>query len=401
MRQILDGIRVLDAGTVLAAPGASAMLADFGAEVIKIEHPEHGDPLRGYDPQLDGESLTHKVTNRGKRSITLDLSRPEGRDVFLDLVRVSDVVIMNYRVPTVRKWGLGEEVLREVKEDIVVLHLTGYGMDGPYADRPGFARVAEAFVGLTHTTGYPDRAPVPSGYAIADAMGGVYGAFSVMLALFERERSGTGQLIDLALYELLAKTLDAMYVGCLHGQPVPERTGTTNPTIAPHDIYPMADGVYVSLPVSTQSMFVRLCEIIECPELVDDPRFLTNQLRLRHRGELDDVLRGRFAMIDSADFLDRANRAGVAAAPILDPLRFARDDHVCQRGFFAEVWDEGLGRPITMQSVVPKLSRTPGAIAHAGERLGASTEDVLTDLLGRSPEELERLRRLNVIAEEG
>lgn len=397
MHQILDGIRILDAGTVLAAPGASALLSDFGAEVIKIEHPKSGDPLRGYDPQLGGQSLTNKVTNRGKSSIALDLSRLEGREVFLDLVRESDVVIMNYRLPTVQKWGIDYDSLREVNEDIVVLHLTGYGRTGPYADRPGFARVAEAFVGLTYTTGYPDRAPVPSGYAIADAMGGVFGAFSVMLALYERRRSGHGQLVDLALYELLAKTLDAMYVGCLHGHVAPERHGTANPTIAPHDIYPMGDGVYVSLPVSTQSMFVRLCEILGHAELVDDPRYRDNQARLRNRESLDAILRAEFSLLSSEEFLRLAYDAGIAAAPIYDPLAFTRNEHVLARKLFTQVWDAGLGQEVSMQGVVPKLSRTPGAIECPGEELGSSTEEVLTRVVGRDAADIARLRDLGII----
>jgi len=394
---ILDGIRIIDAGTVLAAPGISALLSDFGAEVIKIEQPGVGDPLRTFSPQEDGQGLVSKVTNRGKRSVTLDLGHPEGRELFLQLVSQSDVVVMNYRLPAVQKWRVDFEDLRACKSDIIMLHLTGYGRTGPYADRPGFARVSEAFIGLTYTTGYPDRAPVPSGYAIADAMGGIFGAFAVMAALYERQSSGLGQLVDLSLYESLAKSLDGMYIGALEGHGVPERTGTSNPTIAPHDIYPMGDGEWVSLPVSTQSMFVRLCDILEKPSLVEDERFRTNQVRVANRVALDDILRPLFLEMSAEDFLVRAHGAGIAAAPLNNALGFASDPHVVERGTFEELWDPNLNRNIKMQGVVPQFSRTPGKMSRPGEELGESTDAVLQNLLGLEPEELQRLKAAHVI----
>ena len=397
MSGILDGIRIIDAGTVLAAPGVSALLGDFGAEVIKIEQPGVGDPLRTYSPQERGQGLVSKVTNRGKRSVSLDLSRPEGRELFLGLAAQSDVVVMNYRVPTVQKWGIDYPDLQRVKSDIVMLHLTGYGRTGPYADRPGFARVSEAFIGLTFATGYPDRAPVPSGYAIADAMGGVFGAFAVMMALYERRSSGQGQLVDLSLYEGLAKTLDGMYIGALEGHGVPERSGTSNPTIAPHDIYPMGDGEWVSLPASTQSMFVRLCGILDVQSLVDDERFATNQARVTNRQALDEILRPKFASMTADEFLGKANAAGIAAVGINDALAFATDPHVVERGTFQKLWDPNLGRDIRMQGVVPTFSRTPGEITSPGEELGASTDHVLSDLLELDPQDLEKLRAAHVI----
>ncbi|SMY13318.1 CaiB/BaiF CoA transferase family protein [Brevibacterium jeotgali] len=396
MEQVLNGIRVIDAGSILAAPGASALLADFGAEVIKVEPPGTGDSLRGYSPQLNGDSLTFQVTNRGKKSVTLDLRQPEGRDQLFELVKISDVIVLNFRVSTVEKWGIGYEALKAVNPKIIVLHLTGYGLTGPYRDRPGFARVAEAYLGLTYTTGYADRPPVPSGYAIADAMGGVYGAFSVTLALLERKQSGEGQLIDLALYELLAKTLDGMYVGALHTGKIPERSGTSNPTIAPHDIYPMGDGVFVSIPASTQSMFERLCDILSLAELKEDPRFLDNQSRVKHREELDEYLRMKFAAMNSVDFLERAHEAQIAANAINNPLEFTKDPHVIARDFFEEI--ENPGRPsVKMQGVVPKLSRTPGSIRHAGESLGASNEYVYENLLRMKDEKLAELKEKGVI----
>lgn len=397
MRQILEGIRILDAGTVLAAPGASALMADFGAEVIKIEQPGVGDPLRSYSPHEDGQGLISKVTNRGKRSVTLDLGSERGRALFLELVTRVDVVIMNYRLPTVKKWRIDYEDLAAVNKDIIVLHLTGYGRTGPYAERPGFARASEAFIGLTSTTGYPDRPPVPSGYAIADAMAGLFGAFSVALALLERGSSGGGQLIDLSLYESLAKCLDGMYVGVLEGHDVPERAGTRHPDIAPHDIYPMGDGALISLPVSTENMFHRLCDLLDRPDLATDARFVDNRSRLDHRDELDDILRPLLLKFTADDFLERADILGVAAAKINDPLEYARDPHVEERGSFASVWDANLNREITMQGVVPRFSRTPGRMPPPGPELGEGTDEVLRTMLDLSEADTDELRRMGVI----
>lgn len=382
MTGILDGIRVIDAGTVLAAPGMSALLSDFGAEVIKVEQPITGDPLRSYTPQIDGEGLTSKVTNRGKRSVTLNLSNPTGRDTFVRLADQADVVVMNYRLPAVKRWRIDYPDLSADNPKLIMLHLTGYGRTGPYADRPGFARAAEAYIGLTYATGYPDRAPVPSGYAIADALGGPYGAFAIMLALFERAKSGEGQLIDLSLYEGLAKTLDGMYIGSFEGHEPPQRVGTVNPTIAPHDIYPMNDDRWVSIPASTQNMFERLCQVLGIEGLIVDSRFTTNELRVAHRDALDAEIRPRLAALSSVDFLASANAAGIAAAPINDAKQFTDDEHVLERGTFENIWDPSLQRDIRMQGVVPKFSRTPGNIDFPGEPLGHSTRAVLGDWLG-------------------
>lgn len=395
--QILDGVRIIDAGSILAAPGASALLSDFGAEVIKVEPPVSGDPLRSYSPQKGDSSLTHKVTNRNKCSITLDLREEEGRKVFKDLVAVSDVAVLNFRMPTVRKWGIDYEDLKAVKSDLVYFHLTGFGRTGPYQDRPGFARVVEAFAGLTYTTGYPDRAPVPSGYAIADAVGGLFGAYSVAMALIHRNNTGEGQCIDLALYESLAKVLDGMYIGALETGVVPERSGTVNPTISPHDIYPMADGVYVSIPASTQSMFERLCAVLKFSHLLRDPRFIDNQSRVENRAALDDFIRPALAAMKSDVFLELAHGIGIAANAINDPLTFTQDPHVLARDYFPAVASNDGEPDVKMQNVVPRLSASPGEIRHAGERLGWSNDYVYGQVLGYSEEDVEHLQTAGII----
>lgn len=397
MTQVLDGVRILDAGTVLAAPGASSLLADFGAEVIKVEQPGSGDPVRRYPPHAEGQSLTSKVTNRNKSSVTLNLGDERGRDIFRELARISDVVVMNYRPPTLKKWSLDYEDLLEVRPDLIMLHLTGYGRTGPYSDRPGFARVAEAYVGLTYMTGYPDRAPVPAGYAVADALGGVYGAFSVMLALYHRKLIGEGQLIDLSLYEGMMRVMDGLYIGYDVAGRIPERVGTINPGIAPHDIYPLGDGTWVSLPMSTQNMFTRLCAVLGVPEVADDPRFATNVDRVAHREALDDLLRPRLAELSSEEFLSSANSAGVATSRINNVADFVEDEHVHDRGSLVRVWDANLQRDVLMQSVFPVLSKSPGAIRWPGHEPGQDNDYVLKDVLGLSDETCLELRNAGVI----
>lgn len=397
MSQVLEGIRIIDAGTVLASPGLCGLLGDFGAEVIKIEQPGDGDPLRRYPPHVEGQSLTSKVTNRNKYSVTLNLRDERGRELFRGMVATADAVVLNYRLPTLRRWSLDYEQLSAVKPDIVMLHLTGYGRTGPYADRPGFARIAEAYVGLTYMTGYPDRDPIPAGYAVADAMGAAYGAFSLMLALYHRKATGAGQLVDLALHESMMRVLDGLYVGYDQADRVPEREGSINSGIAPHDIYQTADGAFVALPVSTQNMFERLCRAIGEPGLSDDPRFATNIDRVRHRAELDEFIVPFIRSRNAADFLALTEAAGVAAARINNVRDFMADRHANERGSITSVWDPNLGKNIRMQGAFPVLSQTPGRINWPGREPGQDNDFVYRSILGLDEQKLTELAREGVI----
>lgn len=397
MEGVLSGIRVIDAGTVLAAPGVSSLLADFGAEVIKLEQPGVGDPLRSYNPQVEGQSLASKVTNRGKYSATLNLRAPEGQSIFKSLAAQADVVVVNYRTSTLEKWGLGYEALAAENPALVLLHVTGYGRTGPFADRPGFARAVEAYIGLTNMTGYADRAPVPTGYAVADAMGAVFGAYSVMLALHDRHRTGQGQLVDLALAEAMMRVMDGVYVSYDQTGQQPERSGTTNPNIAPHDIYPTHDGAFVSMPTSTQNMFIRLCKMLDIEDALNDPRFLTNGDRVHHRSELDELIRPRLYKLTGDELIARADEHGVAAARINQVSDLVADKHVQERESLIRVRDDNLGRDILMQNVVPRLSRTPGQIRWPGHEAGQDNEFVYRKVLGMSQEELDELVAQGVV----
>lgn len=394
---VLEGIRIVDAGTVLAAPGASTLLADFGAEVIKVEMPKIGDPVRRYPPHANGQQLGNKVTNRNKYSVTLNLNDAQGRAMFKALVRTADVVVVNYRLETLRRWGLDYDDLNHEHPELIMLHLTGYGRTGPRANWPGFARIAEAYSGLTYMSGYPDRGPMFPGYAIGDGLGAVYGAFSLMLALFERKASGKGQLIDLALYEPIMRILDDLYVGYDVTGEVRERVGTINHVVSPSDIYPTKDGQWVVLPVSTPTMFARLCEAIGHPELIADSRFRTNSDRVQHRSELDDFIRPFMDRHTLDEVLDQFQSHDIAIGPVNNVAQVFADEHINMRGSLCSVWDPMLNRMIRMQGVFPRLSRTPGEVKRPGPEPGQDNSFVYSKLLGLTEREMSELEKRNII----
>ncbi|MCL4318583.1 MAG: CoA transferase [Firmicutes bacterium] len=397
MAAILEGIRIIDAGTVLAAPGSSTFLADFGAEVIKVEMPITGDPIRRYPPHIKGQQLGSKVTNRNKFSVTLDLHQAPGREVFRKLISKADAVVLNYRLPTLKKWGLDYADLIKVQPRLIMLHITGYGRTGPYANWPGFARIAEAFSGLTYMSGYPDKGPMFPGYAIGDGIGGIYGALSLMLALYELKKSGTGQLIDLALYEPIMRILDDLYISHDVTGEIRERVGSINHVVSPSDIYRTKEGQWVVLPVSTPTMFRRLAEVIGHSELLDDERFRTNSDRVRHRDELDQYIRPYLSEHTLDEILTEFRMHEIAVGPVNNVKQTMDDVHIHERGSIESVWDPNLERYVRMQSVFPKLSKTPGAIRHPGPETGQDNDHIFRDLLQMSDTELVKLREGRVI----
>lgn len=390
-KNILEGIRVIDASTVLAAPLIANLLGDFGAEVIKIEQPGKGDQTRNF-----GEG-TWKVTNRNKKTITLDFSKEIGVQLYYQLVSKADVVITNFRPGTLKKWKVDYPDLLKVKENLVMIHFSAFGRNGPYAEKPGFARVAESFSGLTYMTGYPDRKPIFSGYPIADAMGGVYGAFSVMLALYHFKQTGEGQLVDLSLYEPLIRVMENYIVDYdLEGK-VPERSGTYNPVVAPNDLYDTKDNKWIVIPASTQNIFERLMMAIGHPELVKDPRFLTNQLRVRNRNQLDEYILSFFSEHTLDDSREQLEKHGVAYSSVNSVADLFHDPHVQDRENIISVFDYELNKEIKMQGIVPKFSKTPGKAKWAGAPLGWHNDEIYKGLLNLSDEEIDKLEKLGVI----
>lgn len=397
----LRGVRVLDASTVLAGPLCAALLGDFGAEVIKVEQPGSGDPVRAYPPSERGQAVSSKVTNRNKWSVAIDLHHADGRQLFLSLVEKSDVVIANYRPATLSKWGIDYDELIVVRPDLVMMHLTGFGRTGPYSEKPGFARIAEAYAGLTYITGFPDGPPMFAGYAVGDGLAGVYGAFSVMLALYERNLTGNGQLIDLALYEPILRIMENLVIGYSVTGRIAERVGNLNKSVAPSDIYHMADGKWVAIPSSTPNMYTRLCQAVERPDLISDERFSDNARRVKNQPALEAELRPAIERFESAELLSVLEQAGVAAGLVNSVADLVSDQHIWRRGSLEEVFDPNLGQMVTMQSVFPKLSRTPGAIQFTGREPGQDTRYILSQLLEIPPREINRLIELGVVADEG
>jgi formyl-CoA transferase len=384
----LQGIRVLELSNHLAAPTASMYLADFGADVIKVERPGDGDELRRWGNHKDGVGLYFKVINRGKRSVTADLRTPLGVRIVKKLVEDTDVVTENYRSGTLERWGLGYDVLSRINPALVMLKVTGFGQTGPYADRPGFGTLAESFTGLAHISGEADGPPLLPAFGLGDASTGLMGAFLLMVALRERDRSGKGQVIDLALYETLLTLLGPQVINYDQLGLIQQRDGSRLPFTAPRNTYRTRDGKWVVIAGSTQAVFERICAALEVPELATDIRFAKNHVRLSNRVVLDEYLQAAVERLDFDELIRRFDAAQAAAAAVNDVAQVLRDPQVIARENVVAIPDDELGGPVRMQNVVGKLSRTPGRIRGAGPRLGADNRAVLVEKLGFSEAEL-------------
>lgn len=393
----LDGVRVIDVGTMVAGPSTAGLLGDFGAEVIKIEQPGVGDPLRAVWPSKDGTSLWWKVTGRNKKSVTLDLRSEAGAAVFTELVETADVVIEAFRPGTLERWGLGWETLSEVNPDLVMLRVSGFGQTGPYRNRPGFGRFAEAFSGLVNLTGTPETPPLHVGAPIADYITGVMGWASVVTALYFRETNpdGGGQYIDLPLYESVFRLMEFMVIEYDQLGVVRERTGNRNPSVAPIDVYRTSDNQWVTFTGSTQNVVERLFEAMGRPELATDERFQTNEDRVANREDLEAIVSAWFESHELDEVEAIFEEHALPFAPVMDVADIVEDPHFQARDNVVEVEDDELGS-IAMQGVVPKFSRTEGRIAWPGPKLGAHTREVLGEL-GIDDERLDRLAEEDVI----
>lgn len=396
MVQPLDGVRVLDIATLMAAPWAATYLGEFGADVIKVEQPGIGDHQRRWGTKKNGQPLMWKSVSRNKRSVTLDLRKPEGAEIFKRLVKTADVVIENFRPGTLEKWGLGPDELLSINSRLIVLRVTGWGQTGPYRSRPGFGTLAEAFSGFSHVTGEPDGPPTLPNLPLADGLGGVSGAFAVMVALFGRERaSGRGQVIDLSLFEPLVRLLEPFTLDYDQLQVAGTRTGNRSAHVAPRNTYRCSDGKWVVLSASTQSMFDRLTEAMGRPELAEDPRFRSNDDRVRHADEIDAEIAAWFARHHKDEVLRLMEEAQVAVGVVNEIPDLFHDPHSAARRTFLEVEDDDLGT-ICMAAPVPRMSLTPGSIRRTGPALGEHTEEILAEI-GVDAERFESLRAEGVI----
>lgn len=392
----LANVRVLDAASFMAAPMTAMWLADFGAEVVKVEHPK-GDMMRTWGTSKNGVPLFWKVVSRNKRSITLDLHQPRGQDLFKALAAKADVVVENFRPGTMKRWGLDYESLRVVNPRLVMLSISAFGQTGPYSPRAGFGTLAEAMSGYAHMTGSPDGPPMLPSFGLADGITGVTGAYAVMVALHERDTvSGIGQAIDLAIYEPLMTVLGFPFIEFDQLGIVAQRLGSRLPFASPRNTFRSKDGRWLAMSCSAQSTFARACHAIGKPELISDPRFVDNPARTLNHQAIDDIFAEWIGARDADDVLTILNDAGAAIAPIYDMRDVFEDEHFKARENITAVEDEDLGT-LRMQNVVSKLSRTPGRIEHAGPRLGEHTAEVLGEWLGMDEGDLQELQAQGVI----
>ncbi|MET7474557.1 CoA transferase [Streptomyces sp. NPDC005648] len=386
----LTGLRVLDLATLFAGPLAATMLGDFGAEVVKIEHPTKPDPSRGHGPSKNGIGLWWKLLGRNKRTITLDLSKPGGRSTLLRLAAGADVLIENFRPGTLEKWDLGWPELSAANPRLILTRVTGFGQFGPYAHRPGFGTLAEAMSGFAAITGEPDAPPTLPPFGLADSIAGLATAYAVMTALAARDRTGEGQVVDMAIIEPILTVLGPQPIWYDQLGHVQERTGNRSANNAPRNAYRTADGNWVAVSTSAQSVAERLMCLVGRADLIDEPWFATGADRAAHAGILDEAVGTWIAARTRTEVLAAFEKAEAAVAPIQDVTDVMADPQYQALDTITTLPDPDLG-PLRMQNVLFRLSSTPGAIRWAGRAHGADTERVLGEL-GLTPAELTALR---------
>ena len=392
----LAGVRVLDIATMAAAPWAAGYLAEFGADVVKVEMPVVGDHQRRWGTPKNGEGLFWKSMGRNKRSITLNLSRPVGAAIFKRLVAEVDLVVENFRPGTLERWGIGYETLREINPRLILLRVTGFGQCGPYSSRPGFGTLAQTLTGFAHLTGQPDGPPTLPNGPLADGLAGITGAFAAMVALYWRDaRGGVGQMIDLSLCEPLLRLIEPALMDYDQFGIARGRIGNRSDHVAPRNSYQCGDGRWVSISASAQSIFERLMDAIGRPELKTDPRFAVNSARVTHVTQLDAIIGEWISGHDRDEALTLLQQAEVAVAPIYDIPDIFNDPHFAARQSFTSVEDPVLG-VMQLVNVVPRFSETPGSVRTTGPALGQHNDEIY-DQLGITADERETLRQEGVI----
>jgi crotonobetainyl-CoA:carnitine CoA-transferase CaiB-like acyl-CoA transferase len=389
-------VRVLDLGTVYAAPITAMLLGDYGADVLKIEHPR-GDPARTHGPSKDGHGLWWKVISRNKQTATLVLSRPEGQEILEQLVADADVLIENFRPGVMEKWGLGPDRLLEVNPDLVMLRVTGFGQTGPYAQRRAFGTLAEAMSGLAHQTGQPDGPPTLPPFGLADGVAAISGAYAAMLALYHRDVNGAGgQVIDLSLLAPLLSILGPGPSAYDQLSVVAGRHGNRSANNAPRNAYQTRDGRWVAISASATSIAERVMVLVGRPDIAEQEWFSSARERVRRADELDEPVGAWIGARDFDEVMATFEQAGAAIAPIYDMEQVVNDPHVRATQMITTVDDEDIG-PLRMQNLPFRLMGSPGAVRFAGRKLGQDNEHVYAERLGLDRERLEQLRQDGVI----
>lgn len=393
----LAELNVLDVSTILAGPLCCQILGDFGADVIKIEHPQGGDGMRGHGYERDGQPLWWKMISRNKRTVGLYLGSPEGAEVFAELAARADVIVENFRPGTLDRWGLGYATLTDRNPGLIMLHVTGWGQGGPYKDRPGFGTLAESMSGFAHLTGSPEGPPTLPSFGLADSIAGISGASAVMMALYERDATGgQGQEIDL---DILSPIMTAVGPHLLYYDQLGinlQRHGNRSINNAPRNIYETSDGHWVAISTSADRIAKRVMELVGRADIADEAWFATGRERAEHADELDDIVGGWIGQRTRADVIEAFEKAGAAVAPIYQPSELIDDPQVNAMEMVTTVDDEDLG-PMRMQNMLYRMSDTPGNIRFTGRALGADTNEVLIEA-GFNIDVIERMRERGVVA---
>ncbi|MDB9957571.1 CoA transferase [Oceanospirillaceae bacterium] len=391
----LSGYRVIELGQLLAGPFAGCMLGYFGAEVIKIESPNGGDPIRNWRQMKDGTSLWWYSLARNKKSVTIDLKTKAGIQLVKQLIDTADIVIENFRPGVVENWGIGPEEFKQSNPKLVYARISGYGQTGPYASKPGFASVCEGISGFRYVNGHPDQAPVRPNLSIGDTISGIHAALGICLALLEQKNSGKGQVVDVALYESMFNLMEAVVPEYDGANVIRQPSGSTVTGIVPTNTYKCLDGKYVVIGGNGDSIFVRLMTAAGYPDMACDPALSSNAGRVGHEVKIDQALSSWCAENDSVSILAILDENSVPGGPIYNVEDMVNDEHFKARGLFESV--EINGEALKIPAILPKLSNTPGATRWAGPALGSHTHDVLGSLLGLSGEKLTQLAQEGVI----
>ncbi|MAZ87049.1 MAG: carnitine dehydratase [Cellvibrionaceae bacterium] len=391
----LNGYRVIELGQLLAGPFTGCMLGYFGAEIIKIESPEGGDPIRGWREVQDGTSLWWHSLGRNKKSVTIDLKSDRGIELAKQLINSADVVIENFRPGVVEKWGIGPEQFTDSNPKLVYARISGYGQTGPYAKKAGFASVCEGMSGFRYVNGFDGGPPVRPNLSIGDTIAGIHTALGITMALLEREKSGQGQVVDVALYEAMFNLMEAVVPEYDGAGVIREPSGSTVTGIAPTNTYLCADGKYVVIGGNGDSIFQRLMMGIGHPDLAEDSRLANNAGRVEHEDEIDQIIGGWCSARSVADVLSVMEQQRVPAGPIYNVEDMFNDEHFQARGLFEQV--EINGKPLKIPAILPKLTRTEGKTQWPGPELGQHNDEVLKGVLGLSDQDMETLQDNQVI----
>lgn len=397
----LAGIRVLEMGQLMAGPFAGTILAYYGAEVIKIEPPRTGDPVRVWRLMENGTSLWWRSLGRNKKCITVDLRKEEGRVIARAIGATCDVIIENFRPGTMEKWGLGPEDVKQRNPGAIYARVSGYGQTGPYAHKPGYASVCEGVGGFRFVNGFPDRPPVRPNLSLGDSLAGLHAALGIVMALYHRDgkkgppSAGRGQVVDVAIYEAVFNMMESLLPEYDRLGVVRQREGAKLSGIVPTNTYLCGDGQYVIIGGNGDSIYKRLMRAAGRPDMADDPRYATNADRVKHEAEVDGVLSTWTAARTAAEVVARLEEAEVPVGRLYSAEDIARDPHYQARGMFEEV--EVGGRPLRIPAMIPKLSETPGGTEWPGPEIGAHNREVLRDVLGYSDREIDRLAAEGVI----